>query len=72
MEIQAHAATLAHERIEVEDVVVATLRFKSGALGVLAYALSTDRTLTHQLVSPTPQAPTAPPDQHTSRSGGAR
>jgi predicted dehydrogenase len=34
-EIQAHAATLAHERIEVEDTVVATLRFASGALGTL-------------------------------------
>lgn len=27
--------TIAHERIEVEDIGVATLRFKSGALGVL-------------------------------------
>lgn len=35
VEIQANAATLAHERIEVEDVVVATLRFKNGALGIL-------------------------------------
>ena len=35
VEIQANAATLAHERIEVEDVVVATLRFANGALGVL-------------------------------------
>lgn len=35
VEIQANTATLAHERIEVEDVVVATLRFASGALGVL-------------------------------------
>jgi UDP-N-acetyl-2-amino-2-deoxyglucuronate dehydrogenase len=35
VEIQANAATLAHERIEVEDVVVATLRFASGALGTL-------------------------------------
>jgi predicted dehydrogenase len=34
-EIQANAATLAHERIEVEDVVVATLRFANGALGTL-------------------------------------
>ncbi|MFO0790269.1 MAG: Gfo/Idh/MocA family oxidoreductase [Pirellulales bacterium] len=34
-EIQANAATLAHERIEVEDTVVATLRFANGALGVL-------------------------------------
>jgi predicted dehydrogenase len=35
VEIQANAATLAHERIEVEDVVVATLRFENGALGIL-------------------------------------
>lgn len=30
----AHAATLAHTRIEVEDSLVATLRFSSGALAV--------------------------------------
>lgn len=34
-EIQAQCATLAHERIEVEDAAVATLRFRSGALGLL-------------------------------------
>jgi len=34
-EVQAHAATLAHERIEVEDTLVATLRFANGALGTL-------------------------------------
>jgi predicted dehydrogenase len=34
-EIQANAATLAHERIEVEDTVVAALRFANGALGTL-------------------------------------
>lgn len=34
-EIQAQTATLAHERIEVEDTAVATLRFASGALGVI-------------------------------------
>ena len=33
--VQAMTATLAHERIEVEDVAVAVLRFKSGALGVI-------------------------------------
>lgn len=34
-EISALTDTLAHERIEVEDVAVATLRFASGALGVI-------------------------------------
>jgi UDP-N-acetyl-2-amino-2-deoxyglucuronate dehydrogenase len=34
-EIYAHIATLAHKRIEVEDVATATLRFASGALGVI-------------------------------------
>ncbi|MEM8943972.1 MAG: Gfo/Idh/MocA family oxidoreductase [Planctomycetota bacterium] len=34
-EIQAQTATLAHKRIEVEDVAVAALKFKSGALGVI-------------------------------------
>lgn len=33
--IFAHTATLAHQRIEVEDVAVATLTFKNGALGVI-------------------------------------
>lgn len=33
--ITAHTATLAHERIEVEDVAMAALKFKSGALGVI-------------------------------------
>jgi predicted dehydrogenase len=32
-EIRAHAATLAHERIAVEDTAVASLRFANGALG---------------------------------------
>ncbi|MEZ6113686.1 MAG: Gfo/Idh/MocA family oxidoreductase [Pirellulaceae bacterium] len=35
VEISAHTATLAHERIEVEDVAMATLRFENGALGVI-------------------------------------
>jgi predicted dehydrogenase len=35
VEVFARSATLAHERIEVEDVAVATLRFASGALAVL-------------------------------------
>lgn len=34
-EIHARTATLAHERIEVEDAAVATLQFENGALGVL-------------------------------------
>ena len=34
-EVQAHTATLAHKRIEVEDVATATLRFANGALGVI-------------------------------------
>ncbi|MFV1967878.1 MAG: Gfo/Idh/MocA family protein [Pirellulaceae bacterium] len=34
-EISACTATLAHKRIEVEDVAMATLRFENGALGVI-------------------------------------
>ncbi len=34
-EITAHTATLAHERIAVEDVAMATLKFENGALGVI-------------------------------------
>jgi predicted dehydrogenase len=34
-EVRAQAATLAHERIAVEDTAVATLRFANGALGVI-------------------------------------
>ena len=34
-EVSAHTTTLAHERIEVEDVAVASLRFANGALGVI-------------------------------------
>lgn len=34
-EVSAYTATLAHERIEVEDVAMATLRFANGALGVI-------------------------------------
>ncbi|MCH2178513.1 MAG: Gfo/Idh/MocA family oxidoreductase [Mariniblastus sp.] len=34
-QISAHTATLAHKRIEVEDVATATLRFENGALGVI-------------------------------------
>jgi UDP-N-acetyl-2-amino-2-deoxyglucuronate dehydrogenase len=35
VEVFAYTGTLAHERIEVEDVAVAVVRFDSGALGVL-------------------------------------
>ncbi|MFI5892410.1 Gfo/Idh/MocA family protein [Actinoplanes sp. NPDC051513] len=35
VEVFAYAGTLAHERIEVEDVAVGVVRFASGALGVL-------------------------------------
>jgi UDP-N-acetyl-2-amino-2-deoxyglucuronate dehydrogenase len=38
--ITAQTATLAHVRIEVEDTAVATVRFKSGALGVIQAATS--------------------------------
>src|SRR5215469_15565189 len=38
--ITALTATLAHERIEVEDTAVAALRFKNGALGVIEAATS--------------------------------
>jgi predicted dehydrogenase len=34
-EITAYTATLAHERIEVEDVAMAAVRFANGALGVI-------------------------------------
>lgn len=39
-EITALTATLAHDRIEVEDTAVAALRFKNGALGVIEAATS--------------------------------
>src|SRR5437764_14840285 len=38
--IQGLTATLAHDRIEVEDTAVAALRFKNGALGVIEAATS--------------------------------
>ena len=38
--ITAQTATLAHERIEVEDTAVAAVRFKNGALGVIEAATS--------------------------------
>ncbi len=33
--VMAHTATLAHERIDVEDVATATVRFANGALGTI-------------------------------------
>lgn len=39
-EVFAFADTLAHERLEVEDTLVATLRYRSGALGTLTAATS--------------------------------
>ncbi len=38
--VSAQTATLAHERIEVEDTAVACLRFRNGALGVIEAATS--------------------------------
>ncbi len=38
--VSALTATLAHERIEVEDTAVACLRFRNGALGVIEAATS--------------------------------
>jgi predicted dehydrogenase len=38
--IHAFAGTLAHERIEVEDTLAASLQFESGALGVIECATS--------------------------------
>lgn len=38
--VVAHAATLAHVRIEVEDTAVASVRFKNGALGTIQAATS--------------------------------
>ena len=35
VEISAHTAQLAHQRIEIEDTAVATVRFESGALAVI-------------------------------------
>ena len=35
VEVSAYTGTLAHERIEVEDVAVGVVRFENGALGVL-------------------------------------
>jgi predicted dehydrogenase len=40
VQVQASIATLAHERIAVEDTAVAALRYESGALGVIEAATS--------------------------------
>ena len=40
-EVKANIATLAHDRIAVEDTAVAALKFPSGALGVIEGATST-------------------------------
>jgi predicted dehydrogenase len=40
VEVFAHTALLAHERIEVEDVAVASVRFASGALAVVHMSTS--------------------------------
>ncbi len=39
--VQANAACLAHERIEVEDIVVATVEFQNGARGVIECSTAT-------------------------------
>jgi UDP-N-acetyl-2-amino-2-deoxyglucuronate dehydrogenase len=41
VEVSAFAATLAHERIEVEDVAVATIKFANGALGAIEASTAT-------------------------------
>ncbi len=41
VEVSAMTATRAHERIEVEDVAVATLRFANGALGTIEASTAT-------------------------------
>jgi predicted dehydrogenase len=40
-EVCAYTATLAHERIEVEDVAVAAVKFANGALGVIEASTAT-------------------------------
>ena len=41
VEVSAYTATLAHERIEVEDVAVANVKFANGALGVIEASTAT-------------------------------
>jgi predicted dehydrogenase len=40
-EVSAYTATLAHQRIEVEDVAVANIKFANGALGVIEASTAT-------------------------------
>jgi predicted dehydrogenase len=41
VDVSAYTATLAHERIEVEDVAVANIKFSNGALGVIEASTAT-------------------------------
>lgn len=41
VEVSAYTTTLAHQRIEVEDVAVATVKFANGALGVIEASTAT-------------------------------
>ena len=41
VEVSAYTATLAHQRIEVEDVAVANVKFANGALGVIEASTAT-------------------------------
>lgn len=41
VEVSAYTATLAHQRIEVEDVAVATVKFANGAIGVIEASTAT-------------------------------
>jgi UDP-N-acetyl-2-amino-2-deoxyglucuronate dehydrogenase len=41
LEVSAYTATLAHQRIEVEDVAVATVKFANGAVGVIEASTAT-------------------------------
>jgi len=41
VEVSAYTATLAHQRIEVEDVAVASIKFASGAVGVIEASTAT-------------------------------
>jgi predicted dehydrogenase len=49
VEVFARTALLAHERIEVEDTMVATLRFESGALAVMHASTAANPGLTSRV-----------------------